>query len=107
MAQIHRLGEPKYGLCRLSYAFSAGEESWRPVEDGFFRGELRGTLHGGKGVLWRPDGEGRQLALPWDCAVPFLLMPLFCFVRLRTVRGRLMAVLAFDGEERPRMWEKF
>ena len=101
LSELRALGSPRQGLCRLSYPFSG--ESWRPVEDGFFRRRFRNSLRGTEGALWREDQGGRWLAVPWNCGRPFPLMELLCFVQIREIGGRPYALLSFDGGEWPRM----
>ena len=62
---------------------------------------LQKALAGTAGVLTHREGERRWLAVPWDCAKPFPLVPVVCFVSLRRIRGREYAVLLLDGNEWP------
>jgi len=58
------------------------------------------------GGLWRPWGEGREVALPLTAEGPFPLTELFCFARVQRMGERLWAVYRFDGRGWPVMAEK-
>ena len=102
-SEMGRAGAVRHGLRRLSYAFERGGEPWQAVTDGFFRRRFQGRLRSGEGALWQKEGDGRVLAIPWDCGRPFPLMELMCFVRLRQMKGRLYGCILFDKDEWPQM----
>ena len=54
-----------------------------------------------KGVLTRKEAGIRYLAVPYDPKRPFLLTRIFCFARIRRVKGQAYAIFTFDGEELP------
>ena len=56
-----------------------------------------------EGTLWRPRGEGRELALPLPPDGSFPLTELFCFARVQQMQGRSWAVYRFDAAGRPVM----
>ena len=102
-AELAAMGSPLRGESRMSFPFTRGSDGWLPVTDGFFHRRFLGTLQRTEGALWRPMEDGRQLALPWDCGVPFPLMELLCFVRVAEIRRSLFGLILFDGGELPRM----
>ena len=83
-------------------AGGGGEWEAAPQPETLFRTPwLCRQLRGVSGALTAKAGEKRLLALPYDPAEPFPLPPLFCLARIRTIRGKLYVVYAFDGKEWP------
>lgn len=62
---------------------------------------LRRQLRGQKDLWRRKEGDRTYLAVPYDKENAFPLLPLFCFARVRPVRGTLCAVFAFDADGWP------
>lgn len=112
--------EPENGTLRLRRRFSReltapagallqGElhplgdvpEQWGPLSAPLRSAYLHQQLHGRHDVLdCRAHGR-RLLAIPRDDTAPFPLEAMFCFVRLRRLRGRDYWTFAFDGSEWP------
>ena len=46
--------------------------------------------------------EGVELALPYDPAAPFPLVPMFCLASLRSIGEGRYVLYRFDRSERPR-----
>lgn len=79
-------------------------EVWEPAaEPGrLFRSPwLRRCLRGTRGALTRTEGGYRYVALPYDREKAFPLPAMFCLARVRTIRGGLYVVYAFDAREAP------
>ena len=79
--------------------------AWRPepAPARLFRSAwLRGQLQGVRGALARPWAEGVELALPYDPAAPFPLVPMFCLASLRSIGEGRYVLYRFDRSERPR-----
>ena len=58
-------------------------------------------LRGISGALCRREERRLLLALPWDHAKPFPLVPLFCFAQIRTIEGKTYAVYCFGPNGEP------
>lgn len=63
---------------------------------------LNAELAALSGALWRVEDGRRYLALPWDGG-EFPLTELFCFARIRPIRGREYVVYCVDSENYPVM----
>ena len=102
--ELRAMGAVWRGEMRMSYAFSS-REVWEPLASAerFFQKDalLAREAAGLEGGLWRREGNGRMLALPYAADQPFPLTALFCFGRIRSIRGRAYVVYCFDGEEHP------
>ncbi|WP_298019594.1 hypothetical protein [uncultured Dysosmobacter sp.] len=82
-------------------------ERWEaaPKPEELFRaGWLRQRLRGREGALTRTARGCRYLALPYDKGKPFPITTLFCFARIKCIRGEAYAVFAFDDRETPVFW---
>lgn len=76
---------------------SREETDWEQVPEPERQSSWLRQLRGQKEV-WRRTEEGRTyLAVPYDKEKTFPLVPLFCFARVRQVRGRTCAVFTFDS----------
>ena len=102
--ELQALGVIWRGEMRMSYAFSR-PDGWQSLEraEAFFTAdaELSRLAAGIQGGLWRREGSGRLLALPYAPERPFPLAPLFCFARVETIRGSVYAVYRFEEGDRP------
>ena len=84
----------------------APPENWDPAErpERLFRAAwLQQLLQGAEGALTRTEEGWRYVALPYDAKKRFPMETLFCFARIRQIRGKPYAVFHFDGEEQPVM----
>ena len=82
----------------------AAEEDWQSMgspERLFQSGFLQYQLRGVSGALTRRGKGRRYLALPFDAARPFPLVPLFCFARFLRIGGTASVVFAFAKNETP------
>lgn len=83
---------------------NAGAKHWEPLcspETVFRTPWLRRSLQGSGAVLVRQE-EGRLLlAIPYDPAKPFPLVPLFCFAKLCRIHGKPYLCFAFNEAEVP------
>lgn len=93
------LGPLLYGeLCPL------GEErvQWEPLDPAELRTPyLRHQLSERTDVLRGRAGDRLLIAVPRDDSAPFPLEAMFCFARLRCLRGRDHWTFAFDASEWP------
>ena len=92
------------GCLRRGELRPASEDGWTllPQPEAVFRGTwLRSRLRETKGALLRRETDGVTLAFPYTPAAPFPLVPMFCFVSLRMLRGERYWCISFDREERP------
>lgn len=78
-------------------------EQWAPPEAAQLNAYLRQRLRGIGGVLTCCQGSLRLIAIPQNDAAPFPLESMFCFARLRPVKGRACWVFAFDDHGWPQM----
>jgi len=101
--EIERRGGVIGVEARLSYAFG---ETWQRASGSFFQKGGVCWQESWEGALWRREGGGRMLAIPYQPGQPFPLVSMFCFARIMPVCRRCCAVFFFDGEERPVMVEK-
>ena len=77
-------------------------EAWKPVTEGVLHSPwLRQQLCTAGEVLFCRAGDCLQLAVPFDSNRPFPMPSLFCFARIRQIRGREYAIFAFDRENWP------
>lgn len=63
--------------------------------------QLSAPLSRLSGVLWRWDGEGGELAVPYFPGKEFPLTPLFCLGRFQEVEGGKYLCFSFDGGGKP------
>jgi len=81
---------------------AAAAEAWKPVTEGVLHSPwLRQQLCTAGEVLFCRAGDCLQLAVPFDSNRPFPMPSLFCFARIRQIRGREYAIFAFDRENWP------
>ena len=103
--ELEPLGRPMSGEMRLSFPFrEAGR--WRsaaPGEPLLADRALQKELDGTAGVLWRREGGGRYLAVPFRAGGPFPLTALFCFARIREIDGGTYAVFRLDSHGNPQL----
>lgn len=78
-------------------------EPWVPLASSALAAPLRQKLQGLRGVLSCQEGSLHLIAIPRNDIVPFPLESMFCFARLRSVKGRECWVFAFDGHGWPQM----
>ena len=104
-----RMAEPLGRLIRGELRPAAERtNTWSPVQtpETLFRTPwLRRELKGVTGTLTRTENGRTLLALPYDRTRPFPLTRLFCFARLRGIRGGEYLVFCLDGNETPRFHE--
>lgn len=95
------LGQLLYGELRSSC--EQKKVDWKPVGNGarFRTAWIQKQLQMWSGVLYCPGEDGCAIAVPYVPEKPFPLMPMFCFVRLQTIRDRPYLVLRLDAEEHP------
>ena len=90
---------PSGGRRQLAFSFSPAAEPWQPWEGQGLGSEdpvLRACLRSGSGLLFRPRGDGFQLAQALDPRRPLALAPLFCLALGVWEQGRLLLVWSFD-----------
>ena len=102
LREIEGRGGVTGAAVRLSWSF---REGWQRAEEGFFCRGGFGEISW-EGAMWRPEGKGRLLALPYEQSRPFPLAGLFCFARIMPVQGCCCAVYCFNEQEQPVMVEK-
>ena len=95
------LGRLRCGELRKAVSQECGWETLRDPQRLFRTPWLWKALQEKQGVLTRMQGGCRLLALPFSPQLPFPLVSLFCFARIRKIREGTYAVFAFNGEEWP------
>lgn len=93
--QLRPLGRWQSGILR----FSSGETGWMSYA-GEITGEWSRRLTA-EGILTKPEGALRLVALPYGMGEAFPLTELFCLAEIREIRGRRYVVYAFSGEGTP------
>ena len=83
------------GCCILGSAearWIAAEKPEAPVEDA----ELQQLFCGLQGVLTRQEGEQTLLAVPLEADAPFPAMPIFCFMEVEDISGKLYGIFRLE-----------
>jgi hypothetical protein len=76
--------------------------AWTPLErPELFFGRGEAELAGRRDCLWRREGGGRGIAIPYSPDSPFPLVRYFCFARIAAIGGRYYAAYSFDGSGTP------
>lgn len=63
---------------------------------------LRDALAHVKYSLFYPLKAGFRLAFPYQRNAPFVLLPIFCFAKVRTLGGGEYIIFSFDEEGKPK-----
>lgn len=96
------------GGITLIHSFSNGAmpQGWRMEENPsrFFQKDplLREAAGKLKHCMLHRNQEGFSLAVPFGRKMPFGMIPIFCFARVRTLGGKPYAVFLFDKDGCPR-----
>ena len=90
------------GRCVLAFSFQRSGWMREPAEHRMTDPVLRQAARGVSALVSVRDG-GFRLAVPFDSACPFALVPAFCFARVERVEGKPHAVFCFDGQGRPQV----